>query len=171
METFTEWVRSIVVYLIVVSALLHVLPEAGYKKYVRLFTGLLLILIVIRPIGGIVSGNEQLLDRLYEQAVVWQESDERQRVIESIRQTEKESLLHSYEETLERQIGERLREEGEEASGIEVTLDETAQIRSISIVLPQSGQGEESEKKRQLVHLLADIYQLEDRRIEVRIGG
>ena len=46
-EAIYNWLEQLACYLILVTAVLHALPDSGYKKYIRFFTGLILSLIHI----------------------------------------------------------------------------------------------------------------------------
>ncbi|MEF9915771.1 MAG: stage III sporulation protein AF [Lachnospiraceae bacterium] len=45
-----EWVENLAFYLVLTTAVIQVIPNTNYKKYVRFFTGLLLILLLTTPI-------------------------------------------------------------------------------------------------------------------------
>lgn len=49
MEIIGEWIQNISVFLIVSAAVLHAVPGKEYKKYIRFFTGLILILLLAKP--------------------------------------------------------------------------------------------------------------------------
>ncbi len=57
-----EWIRNVAFYLVLVTALLHVLPRSGYQKYIRFFTGLVLILLVLAPVLKLFQMEEELRD-------------------------------------------------------------------------------------------------------------
>ncbi|MBE5927567.1 MAG: hypothetical protein E7270_11485 [Lachnospiraceae bacterium] len=44
------YIKEILVFLILTAVINNLLPNNSYKKYVRLFTGLILIIILISPI-------------------------------------------------------------------------------------------------------------------------
>ena len=50
MDMIGEWIRDIAVFLIVSAAVLHAVPGKDYRKYIRFFTGLILILLLAEPI-------------------------------------------------------------------------------------------------------------------------
>ncbi|MCI5995042.1 MAG: stage III sporulation protein AF [Blautia sp.] len=60
MEEFYGWIRSIVCYVCLFHIFLQILPSGDFKKYVRFFGGLLLVLIVMAPIADL----GRLTDRL-----------------------------------------------------------------------------------------------------------
>ena len=45
-----EWIQSLVAYLLITSLVMQLLPGTKYEGYVRLFTGLLFVLLVMQPI-------------------------------------------------------------------------------------------------------------------------
>lgn len=45
-----SWMKNTAFYLVIMTAVLELLPGNTYKKYVRFFTGLVLILIVLSPV-------------------------------------------------------------------------------------------------------------------------
>lgn len=57
-----EWIRNVAFYLVLVTALLHVLPRSDYQKYIRFFTGLVLILLVLAPVLKLFQMEEELRD-------------------------------------------------------------------------------------------------------------
>ena len=41
-----DWIKNLVFYLILMTMLMQIIPDSDYKKYIRFFTGLVLILLV-----------------------------------------------------------------------------------------------------------------------------
>ena len=50
LEAVYEWIRSLVFYLILMTTVLNFLPDRKYEKYLRLFTGMVFILLVFGPL-------------------------------------------------------------------------------------------------------------------------
>ena len=70
-----EWVQNIAYYMILVTVVVQVIPKSGYKKYIRFFTGLLLILLMCEPILK-VAGMEDSFMELYHKTSYEQEQKE-----------------------------------------------------------------------------------------------
>lgn len=70
-----EWVQNIAYYMILVTVAVQVIPKSGYKKYIRFFTGLLLILLMCEPILK-VAGMEDSFMELYQKTSYEQEIKE-----------------------------------------------------------------------------------------------
>jgi stage III sporulation protein AF len=58
-EYLYGWLEDLSFYLILVTAVLYVLPSNSYRKYIRFFTGLVLILLLLNPILNLF-GNKNL---------------------------------------------------------------------------------------------------------------
>ena len=59
------WIQNIAVYLIVAAAVMHAVPGKDYGKYVRFFSGLVLILLLFTPLLKL-SGMEGTFRELYQ---------------------------------------------------------------------------------------------------------
>lgn len=60
MSIIYEWVKNIVYFYIFITVINHVLPHKKYEKFIRLFSGLILILLVISPITKGLRLEDQL---------------------------------------------------------------------------------------------------------------
>ena len=65
LEYIYEWIGNIAFYMIMVTAVLHLLPNSDYQKYIRFFTGLVLVIFLATPILKIF-GMEKDLANLYD---------------------------------------------------------------------------------------------------------
>lgn len=59
-----EWLKNLVSYLLIVSIGMQMLPNKKYEEYVRLFTGFLLIVILLQPILKIRSSDHLIEERI-----------------------------------------------------------------------------------------------------------
>lgn len=105
----SEWLKNITGYILLISIIMQILPNPQYEQYVRLFTGLTLILLVVQPILKIGSA-----DMFVEQQVV--------KFVEE-------------QEVLEQQIGRQSKafskeiEQHQEDEGTEVKIKEIEQVK------------------------------------------
>lgn len=77
-----EWLKCMVGYYLLVSVTMHILPGKKYEHYVRIFTGLLLIMFLLRPVLSIGS-VETVLEENLARVVKEQEKLEREILEES----------------------------------------------------------------------------------------
>lgn len=57
-----DWIQNIAFYLVLVTAVLHSVPDKKYMKYIRFFTGLVLILMILTPVFQIFGTDIEIAD-------------------------------------------------------------------------------------------------------------
>ena len=97
MAGMKEWLSSIVCYLIFTSAVMSLLPSGKYEKYLRLFAGCVLILLVLKPVTGGL-GLEERLDALFRSVSFEYEIGEFSENLGEIEQKRMDRLFDEYEE-------------------------------------------------------------------------
>lgn len=87
LDSIYEWIRNLTGYLVIVTVALEAIPGSGYKKYIRFFTGLVMILLLMTPVLRLTGVNrdftvlyhkyeyEQIERELEEQKTHLQEAD------------------------------------------------------------------------------------------------
>ena len=50
-----QWMKNLAFFHVLTTAILHILPDKRYEQYVRLFMGLLLILLICTPVFAVVG--------------------------------------------------------------------------------------------------------------------
>lgn len=55
-----EWVRGIAYYMVLVTVIMQMAAAESYRKYIRLFTGIILVLMILAPVMRIfgINGEE-----------------------------------------------------------------------------------------------------------------
>ena len=86
-----RWLQNITVYLIITAAVMHAVPGKDYGKYIRFFSGLILILLLATPLLNL-TGMKEKFETLYKNNEYKLEIQE----IESVEELYKESALSGY---------------------------------------------------------------------------
>lgn len=76
-----EWMENIAFYLVIMVAVMHIIPQKSYQKYIRFFAGMILILMLAGPILRIF-GMTELQNTAYQDAL--QEIEDVAGYIESV---------------------------------------------------------------------------------------
>lgn len=63
-EAIYTWMKNMVFFLVIVTAVLEVLPGTTYQKYIRFFTGLVLMMLLLTPFLSL-SGAGEVFTELY----------------------------------------------------------------------------------------------------------
>lgn len=64
MEYFCEWIQNIAFFLVLVTVVIQIIPDNSYRKYIRFFMGLVLIVMLAGPILK-VFGMQQEFWEIY----------------------------------------------------------------------------------------------------------
>lgn len=55
MEYFVRWIKNIAIFYIIASLILNMIPGDQYKRYVRLFLGIVMVILLIKPVGRLTG--------------------------------------------------------------------------------------------------------------------
>ena len=111
MEALDTWVRNIVFYLIFMTFVTNLLPGKAYDRYFRLFTGMVLILLVLSPLTGSLNLDERLA--YYFESISFQsEAGEYRGQIEEMDRKRLEQLIGQYEAAASEDLERRLSDAG-----------------------------------------------------------
>lgn len=103
-----QWVRTLAVFYIIFSAILHLVPDAKYERYIRSFMGILLIYILCTPVFAILGNGEKLIRdfRLnYQEELISLETANAENLQELY-------LQENYSRELEKEISQKCAEDG-----------------------------------------------------------
>lgn len=67
MEFLNEWITNIIVFILLAVVVEMLLPQTSLQKYVKLILGLLLIVMILKPLFTIFSLDEKMLLKAAEQ--------------------------------------------------------------------------------------------------------
>lgn len=125
------WIKDIVFYLILLTMVMHLLPNKQYHKYVKLFAGMLLVIIVISPMTQLLNWDHifdfHYMEKSYEQEVSGMTEEIKQ--LQSVQQDE---FMETYK------------------SKIQSTIEELAQQQELTIVSADITIVEDEEDERYL---------------------
>ena len=161
-----QWMKNLAFFHVLTTAVLHILPDKRYEQYIRLFMGLLLVLLICTPVFALVGKSSQLLDG-FQKYYGEEEKARMETEAEGIQET---FLREAYRKELEKQIRKILSDAGiisEEISGVEVKLTTEKDIQ-VKIDL----QAELTEKQREAVkNGLRKICGLEEDQYQIQTSG
>lgn len=119
-EELYEWMKNLAVFYILLTAVLHLVPDNKYEKYVRFFMGLLLILMMSTPVFALFGKKEALLSSF--QANFGTENTQREQ--SEFENLQRACLEKGYAMELRLQIENFLREEGIEFQAVQAEFRE-----------------------------------------------
>lgn len=106
-EQLYTWMRNLVSFYVIFQAVLQLLPEAKYEKYIRFYMGLLLIVLMLSPVFMLFGKQEQL----------WEEFSEFYKKEELYRLEQEAKNLQDYYLKMESEIWYEFQSKEEETNG------------------------------------------------------
>ena len=98
------WIRNLAVFYIFFTAVLNLVPDKKYEKYVRFFMGLLLIFMMSTPIFSILGKGQELTVSFLENF----SRENKEKELQEFQNLQKIYLEKGYEMELEQKIRESL---------------------------------------------------------------
>ncbi len=99
MSWLYDWIWNLVVYFILVTAVTSVLPGEQYRKYIRLFTGVMMILVMADPLLSLLNLDEKLLSA-FEAESVRQQKEELKEEMEGMEGVAEDYVMEHYRKQL-----------------------------------------------------------------------
>lgn len=111
MDGIMRWAGNILFFLVFLTVLENLLPGKKYGRYLRLFTGMILILLVMKPLTGSLKLEERIA-RYYESLTFRQEAEELSENILGIEQRRRDQVIESYETAVAEDVMTMARDSG-----------------------------------------------------------
>lgn len=92
-EYFYEWIQNIAFFLVLATVVIQIIPENSYRKYIRFFMGLLLIVMLSGPILKIF-GMQYQFSKFYSSAEYKQKVKEMEEAAKYLENVSLEDVLN-----------------------------------------------------------------------------
>lgn len=118
-EVVYQWVKNLAVFYILLTVVLHLIPDKKYDRYVRHFMGLLLIVMMSAPVFMLLGKSEKIIESF--QMNFNQENKKREeREVENLQMI---YLRKGYAAELQKKIIESLKNFGIEVLDVKVNIE------------------------------------------------
>lgn len=111
MNAVYDWIKTIIFYMILMTVVLNVLPSGKYHKYIKFFSGMVLILLVMRPLTGIANLEDKMA-YYYDLFSFSGEAAELKADIEGMDEKRYQSMISQYESAIAMDISAMVKEVG-----------------------------------------------------------
>ena len=160
-EEIYRWVKTIAFFYIVFSAVLHLVPDVKYERYIRSFMGILLIYILSTPVFNLFGNGEKLLQefRLNYQEELTALEEKNTENLQAL------SLQENYSRELQKEISKKCKENGIETEDIVVHINGD----QITAVISTAGNITQ-EQERGIRDGLARDFGIEEKNCQLLMG-
>lgn len=138
MQGIYDWIKNLVYFYILMTAVLHLLPKSNYQKYVRFFGGLLLVVLLISPVLEFFRHPDVLLERVSYESF-WQEMDTVRLDMAGLEEVQQSAYRAEYEKAIAQDISLMAREENLQTVSAKVKLSEDCRVASVTLLVIPDG--------------------------------
>ena len=160
MDRLLSWVSDILFFLIFITVTENLLPGKKYHSYVRLCAGMILILLVLKPVIGGFHLEDQIT-RYFEAAAFQQETEDLSRKILGIEEERLSRVIDNYEQVVEADVDAMAREMGITPVETRVIIERDRESRAygsvVGIRMEVEGAGEERDGAVQAVNPIEPV--------------
>jgi stage III sporulation protein AF len=139
MNEIYEWIRNIVIYLILNTIIMNLLGNSSYKKYISIVSGMILLLIVVSPFLKLLNMDE-ILDYYLNSNIYQADVSDFQNELKLMEDKQKDVVFAGFEDKIRAQLADMLEDEGLYLYEVEVVInqdsgetDSFGEIKSLSI--------------------------------------
>lgn len=142
------WVRNITCYLIFMTVITNILPNKKYEKYIRLFAGMVLILIVLKPLTSGLRLDDQIA-YFFESITFQSQAEDFKKELAGMEEQRLGTMVEQYEQAVELDVKNMAEDEGLYPRRVKITIenDRSSQrfgtVTSVFAVLGVSAPGED----------------------------
>lgn len=128
MEGLYGWVRNIAGYFLFLAVLDNLIPGKGYQKYIRLFAGVVVILLVLEPFVGGMRLEERIA-RFYETRIFQYQAQDLQKEILGMENRRLEGIIKQYETAVAEDIRQMAEDMGFRVYGCQAEIEKREEER------------------------------------------
>lgn len=169
MEGFLRWLLKIVCFLCFFQVFLQVVPKEKYRKYLKFFGSLLLLLMLARPVG-VLLGQGGEWEQILEEEILKEEYRELRLHMEGVEDLDTEVVTKAFQQEVGRQIRKIPEAYGFVVTGADIGFDESGMVPdevTLKIRVGEEGFGRVEEMKREL----SALYQVKEEKLTVHVEG
>ncbi len=147
MEAVREWMKEFLVIYLILTILMHLAAAEPYKKYLRFFSGIILLAVLASPLlrfSG--NGNKGGLQAYYDR--FWQELDRAQQETMDFESVQNSRFAERYEMAAEKGILKRVQEMGIPLGRVRVQISSDYEIESISAWMQTQNQQDSANQEK-----------------------
>ncbi len=118
-EELYQWIWNLAVFYILFTAVLHLVPDTKYEKYVRFFMGLLLIFMMSAPVFSLFGKGHEFMEEFQ----IFYEKENQKKEQKEIYELQKFYLQKGYTLEVQKKIAEILQKNGIETESVKVNIE------------------------------------------------
>ncbi len=134
MQSLYEWMKDIIIFMILVTVIMNLLGKSSFKKYVGIVTGLLLVLYVIKPLIAL-AGNSDFFDFAFNSYNYKLQSEDMTNKILEMEESSNQAIATEYKKLLMEQTNKLLKSKGLYVTNLNIEVDDDITSETYGTIL------------------------------------
>ncbi len=166
MDIIYNWIRNIIIYMILNAIVMNLLGDKSYKKYVSIVSGMILVLIIISPLMNYMD-LEDTLDYYLQANDFAVETSEFKSDLNRMEEAQSDAIFAEYKEKIRLQVDEILQEDKLKLVNFNLTIDKNNKSSTFGEILHMDidAKMEKSDEEEDDHRLFVDKIDIESIRI------
>lgn len=149
MDAVLDWIKRLLYFSVFLTVFMQLLPGEAYKKYVRFFAGILLIILAVNPVLTFLS-KENFADGILDSIAKTEETVDMELDVDALEQAQQDYYRRQAELSVEDVVIEQAQQMDLTVSGCDVVWSaDGEQIDSITVKVAGTAAGEEKKDDSQ----------------------
>lgn len=133
MAVLKEIVQNILIYYLILSVLMALISNSSYKKYIEMFSGLVMIIIILNPLIKLF-GAEGTLDMELQKNQLYEITQAESESIMVAELKQSDAVLEQYQNTIRQQVNAVMENYDYYATDVAITIDDSLESDSFGQV-------------------------------------
>lgn len=148
MNILKDLVQNILIYYIILSVVMALVGNSSYKKYIEMFSGLVMIIIILNPLIKLF-GAEDTLDLHLKKNQLYEVTQAESENIMVAELKQGDAVMEQYEETIKKQVNAVMKNYDYNAIDVDITIDRSldsdsfGQVQNIEVYCAKGKQADE----------------------------
>lgn len=167
MNAIYDWVRNIIIFLVLTTIIGNLLGKSSYKKYITLTTGIILVILVVSPLFQLFH-LDKTLDYYLSNNLFKAEAEEYNGRLLDVEETKMTSIIQKYKDIIHEQVEQLLKTKELSISSIDIVVEENEEsedfgsLKTLTIVVSKEIEENKSEKSM-IEDILIDKIKIGDK--------
>ena len=141
MEAVLSWIKEFLIIYLILTILMHLVINDQYKKYLRFFSGIILLTALVSPVMKLLGSAGQL-ESLVSYEAFWEQLDSTRQDTQKMEFLQNDHYVKKYEKAVAQDILERAGRQGYPVIRVSADLTKDYEITDVSIWLEVLKQAE-----------------------------
>ncbi len=168
MDIIYNWIRNVVIYMILNAIIMNLLGDKSYKKYVSIVSGMILVLIIISPLMDYMDLADTL-DYYLQANDFAVESAEFKNDLNRMEEAQSDAIFAEYEEKIRLQVKGMLEEDKLKLVSFDLTIDKNTKSTTFGEILRMAIEAEMENSETEEDDSRPSIDKID--RVSIRIKG